>query len=346
MQSTVKVGINGFGRIGRAVFRVNHENPRFEVVAINDINPDAANLAYTLKYDTEYGRFKGGVDVSGGGLIVDGQKISVFHKSAIDDVPWADLGCEVVIDASGVHTNVEAAPEVISSGVNKVVVTHTYEGLVDFTMVLGVNEEDYDPSSQHVISSSICDSVAASPLIKLIDDKVGIDSGFLTTLHPWLSYQNVLDGPSISWTWPGQLYHHFAVGRSSVGTLIPKPTSAVQAISMVLPDVAEKLQCMSFRIPTPVVGAANLYLHLKEDTTVEAVHEWIEESIRSQSWPIFNTTLEPLVSVDFVGTSESLTLDKRWTEMSSPRHLFLVFWYDNEWGYASRVVDTVCLVSK
>jgi glyceraldehyde 3-phosphate dehydrogenase len=232
------------------------------------------------------------------------------------------------------------APEVIKRGVKKVVITHSPEQ-VDHTIVFGANEETYRPQEHHVISSSICDAVAVAPVLKVIQKEFGLDSGFLTTLHPWLAYQNLLDGPSISWAAPGTIYGHYAMGRASTGSLIPKPTSAVDATVKVLPAIRGKLQCMSFRIPVQTVGAANLYLNLERQATVDDVHAAFEHREAAQKVPVLHNNREPLVSVDFAETNYSAVIDQRWTAITGGRHLYLVLWYDNEWGYSSRVVDLV-----
>ena len=334
----LRVSINGFGRIGRALFRINHQRQLFDIAAINDINPDINNTAYLLNYDSYYGRFYTEATADDRHLIVDGKRIPVFCEPCIQDVPWESLGVDIVIDASGVHDNVLAATELIARGVKKVVITHSPDE-VDHTIVLGANEETYDPDHHHVVSSSICDSVAIAPVLRIIDEAFGIESGFLTTLHPWLQYQNLLDGPSVSWARPGKIYYHYAVGRASPGSLIPKPTSAVEATQKVLPQLNGVLQCMSFRVPTPVVGAANLYLRLEQDVELEQVHAQFERFVEEQKWPILKNTIEPLVSVDFVGTEYSAIVDHRWTALAGSRHLYLVLWYDNEWGYSCRVLD-------
>jgi glyceraldehyde 3-phosphate dehydrogenase len=338
-----RAAIVGFGRIGRAIFRANHKKKYFEIAAINDINPDINNLSYLLQYDSHYGRFEGSVSADDRYLVVDGCQIPVFCETNISTVDWKNLEIDVVIDASGVHDNVLAAPKLIADGVPKIVITHSPDE-VDHTIVFGVNENTYRPDEHNVVSSSICDAVAVAPVLRVIHDAVGIDSGFLTTLHPWLSYQNVLDGPSISWASPGTIYHHYAVGRASPGCLIPKPTSAVEATVKVLPEIDGLLQCMSFRIPTPVVGIANIYLQLSRGVEIAEVHSLFEEAARNQSRQVFSNNIDPLVSVDFVGSPFSAVVDHRWTALAGDRHLNLVLWYDNEWGYSSRVLDVAQLV--
>lgn len=340
-----RIGLVGFGRIGRSIFRINEENPRFDIVAINDINPETNNLAYLLQYDSTYGKFGQNVTSKDDFLHVNGKKVQVFHKHHIQDVPWKDLGVDIVIDASGIHDNVLAAPKLIQTGIKKVIVTHSPKE-VDTTIVFGANEGSYDPAKHHIISSSICDAVSVSPVLNLIDKEFGLKFGFLTTLHPWLSYQNLLDGPSLSWALPGELYYHYAIGRSSVGSMIPKPTSAIEATTKVLPHLDGLMRSMSFRIPTPVVGIANLYLTLNKQTDKESVIELFRNAERSQKHKIIHSNDEPLVSIDFTGSPYSATVDNRWIEVAGKEHLYLVLWYDNEWGYSNRVLDVVELAAE
>ncbi len=334
----MRIALNGFGRIGRAIYRINHKNPFCDIAAVNDINPDANNMAYLLRYDSTYGRFEGSVEADDSHMIVDGKAIRLFHQARIQDVRWDQLELDLVIDASGVHDNVLAAPEIVKLGVPKIIVTHSPPE-VDHTIVFGANEETYRPERHHVVSSSICDAVAVAPVLKQISDKIGIQAGFLTTLHPWLAYQNLLDGPSISWAMPGQLYPHYTIGRASPGSLIPKPTSAIEATSKVLPGLTGSMQCMSFRVPTQTVGAANLYLTLTRPTTLKEVIDLFESCEATQRLPIIHNNREPIVSVDIAGTEYSAVIDHRWTALADSTHLYLVLWYDNEWAYSRRVTD-------
>ncbi|CAM9946247.1 unnamed protein product, partial [Chrysoparadoxa australica] len=219
----IKVGINGFGRIGRAIFRNNLDKNFFEVVAINDINPDNGNIAYTLNFDTLYDRLDQPFKIDGNAMVkADGtSRIEISHKHSIADVDWASHGVDFVIDASGVYQNVLDAQKLIKTGaVKKVFVTHSPKD-VDFTMVLGANEHLLDLQKHHVISTSICDATAIAPVTKAVHEKFGISHGYATTLHPWLNYQNLMDGPASSWSVPGEIYHHYALGRSAIGNMIP-----------------------------------------------------------------------------------------------------------------------------
>jgi len=337
----IKIGINGLGRIGRAIFRIIDLFDDLEVVAINDVNPEIANIVYLIKYDSYYGRFKYNIKHDDKFIYFNGgTKIKVFREKDISEVNWASAGCDVVIESSGVHGNLAKLPELIYAGIKKVVVTYA-PSEIDNTILLGANENDYDPDNHHIISSSICDVVAFAPVYKLINDTFGVKSGFLKTLHPWLSYQNLLDGPSFSWNMPGKLYHHYVLGRASTASIIPKPTTAIQAADKIFPGIIEKMRCYSFRIPTPVVGAADITFQLASKVRINDLLDTIHQYERKQRWPILYLNSEPLVSVDFTGTDYSAIIDNRWIEIINGELLNLTLWYDNEWGYSRRVVDVV-----
>ena len=341
----VRVGINGFGRIGRAIFRANCEKGAFEIVAVNDINPDIGNIAYTVNYDSLYDRLADPlrVDAEAGVLHNGRDRIRVFHESSIDEVPWGEAGVDIVIDASGVFANVLAARNVAGKGgVQKVIVTHSPDSGVDFTMVLGANEHLLDLDRHDVIASSICDATALAPVMRVVQESFGVASGYVTTLHPWLNYQNLMDGPASSWSVPGDIYHHYALGRSVVGNIIPKPTSAIRATCRVLEAVPEEIiGSFSYRTPTAIVGSADVTLVTERPVSRDDVVAALREAERDQRWSILHTSLEPLVSLDFKKSEFSAVVDERWTDVVGEHMVKLVLWYDNEWGYASRVVDQV-----
>ena len=338
----LKVGINGFGRIGRAIFRTNMNKKLFEIVAINDINTDVENIAYQLNYDTLYDQLKDKFKVDKGHIYNGNYDLKVFNENHIDDVDWKSKGVDIVIDASGILDNVLRGHATIEKqAVKKVVVTHS-PNEVDFTMVLGANEDKLDLSKHHVISSSICDATAIGPVLKIIKDNFGISSGHLTTLHPWLGYQNLMDGPASSWSVPGEIYHHFALGRSAIGNMIPKPTSALSASCKVVDGISpELIGSYSIRTPTHIVGCADITLVLKENTTQDNVIKAFEEYSNTQKWDIVNNNFEPLISLDFKGSEFSANVDHRFTSLIQGNMLKLVLWYDNEWGYATKVCEQV-----
>jgi glyceraldehyde 3-phosphate dehydrogenase len=338
----LKVGINGFGRIGRAILRINALKNNFKIVAINDINPDTENLAYLLNYDSQYGRFSGEIGVNNDSeMIVNGNLIKVFHEAIISNVPWDDMDVDVVIDASGIQNNVIESRNCLRGSVKNVIITHTPPvSDIDFSFVFGVNDDGFDYKRHKIISSSICDVIAFTPVAKNIEMHFGIKHVFITTLHPWLQYQNLLDGPSASVRYPGATYHAYVLGRASTNSLIPKPTTVGSASLYVLPFLKDKISCYSFRVPIGHVSSADLTFELGKKVTKEVINDLFKE-LANKNNKVFGYNEEPLVSMDFAQTEQSVIVDGRWTNVLNDRYLKLVIWYDNEWGYSSKVVDTV-----
>jgi glyceraldehyde 3-phosphate dehydrogenase len=340
----MKVGINGLGRIGRAIYRRSLEMDDIEICIINEANPDIRNIAYTLNYDTIYGPLRNPVVVDGDNLVVEGEgKIAVTNHSKISDVPWNDYDVDYVIESTGLKSNVSDSHTLINQNVcRRVFVTHAPSENVDFTMVLGCNENLIDIQKHKVIATSICDATAIAPIMELLDQKIGIKAGHVTTLHPWLSYQNLMDGSSSSWSVPGEIYHHYALGRSVVGNLIPKPTSAITATTQVLSRIKEEsIGSFSYRTPTAIVGSADLTLNLAQDVSVDDVNDILTEFKNNQKWDILQIMADPLVSLDFVNNPHSAVVDSRWTSVVGGNLLKMVLWYDNEAGYSMRVLDQI-----
>ncbi|MBX3154703.1 MAG: aldehyde dehydrogenase [Deltaproteobacteria bacterium] len=339
--SELRVGLNGFGRIGRAITRILLQRRGHRLVHVNDINQDTANLAYLLKYDTTYGRLSENVTGSEDTLTIDDQRIRVTHHADLSEVDWRDV--DVVIEATGVSRNEQQAQSV-AARVGTVLVTHACPS-ADFTLVFGATETQFDPKKHRVVSTSICDAIAIAPVVKALREAFGIECGFVTTLHPWLSYQNLMDGPARSQAYPGNVYSHYPLGRASIGALIPKPTTVVSACERILPEIAGKLRCMSYRVPTPCVSSADMSLHLEASATEAQVLERLEALRASQgARKVVRITDEPLVSVDYLGDDHSCIIDTRWLMLNGGRQLKVVLWYDNEWGYSSRVVDALDLL--
>jgi len=337
----IKVGINGFGRIGRALTRMNLKHQQYELVAINDIDPDINNLAYLLKYDTTYGKLDNAkIEVENGFLIINSKKMKVFSEKTISKIPWHEMGVDIIVDASGVFQNVLDSIILLEQGIKKVIITHSPNRGVDFTYMDGVNERDYDPTAHHIISSSICDANAVAPFYKMIDDSFGIELGEVTTLHPWLSYQNLLDGTIQSVASPGHLWSDYALGRSSIGTLIPKATTLGRAMENVIPGITQKIHSSSFRIPTSIVSAAEGVFLLKNKTSLKEISQCIEK-YRSRYPNVLVTDDRSLVSIDYLGAEYGATIDMRWLYLNNDIMLKFVLWYDNEWGYASRIYKMI-----
>lgn len=334
-----RVLINGLGRIGRAIVRINLEKDIFDLVAINDINPDIKNMAYLMKYDCTYGKLNLDVNTDGDNLIIGDKKIKVTHVEEIKDVDF--VGIDIVIDASGIKKNINQIEEMAdTSSVNRFIITNIDSKKAQ-NIVFGVNEKELLDGNKKIISSSICDVVSLGAIYDIITKHYNIESGFLVTLHPWLSYQNLLDGPAKSWSQPGDVYSHYALGRASTQNLIPKSTSAIRALSNVFPGAMDKLCCMSYRTPTQIVSSAVLTLVLNQNTSKEELVSLFEHAEATQKYNIIETTDEPLISIDYVKNDHSAIIDTRWIQVNNGNHIELVYWYDNEWGYSSRIVDIV-----
>ena len=337
----IRVGINGFGRIGRAFFRINLKNKLYKIEAINDIDPDVSNIAYLLQYDSTYGKIDEKVTVNGNKIKVGDKTISVYNENQISSVPWETHNIDVVIDSSGIHDNVINSKRLIGR-VKKVIVTHSPKDGVDITLMNGVNEKKYKPYDHHIISSSICDANAVSPFIKIIEESFGIENGNITTLHPWLSYQNLLDGNLKSISSPGHFWTDYALGRSSLNAMIPKKTSLMSALNKVFKNINSKINAMSFRTPTSIVSIADGTFLLKENVSKNDVIETLR--IFSKQYPsVIYLNERPLVSVDFLKSEFASNIDLRWLDING-KLLKFVIWYDNEWGYASVTYNLVNLI--
>ena len=343
----LNVGINGFGRIGRAILRLNEKNNIFNLVVINDTNPSNENLKYMLKYDSTYGVFDKTLEADDNSITIDSnESIPIHHEEKISDVPWDDYSTDIVIDSSGIHENLFFKNELKSKGVKHQIVTNTPDSdEIDSYIILGVNEDVLDQDS-FLISSSICDASAVAPVLNVLNKKYGIEHGFLTTLHPWLSYQNLLDGPSRSFAYPGTIIDNFTLGRASLNAIIPKTTSAIRASGKVLEYLNDKFQSLSFRVPTSIVSTADISVKIENHVNKEEIINLFKKEEEEQNLKIYKNNFDPLISTDFVKSEYSAIIDHRWTDINESNYLKLVLWYDNEWGYSSRVVDLVKVLEK
>jgi glyceraldehyde 3-phosphate dehydrogenase len=330
-----RLAINGFGRIGRALTKINYLSKQFDLVAINDINPYLDNMAYLFKYDSTYGVFPSVVEHENNSLIIDGKAIHYSSEENLADVDWEALGVDIIIDSSGVSSNVSAAKKITeTTTVQYVVITHSTEESHK-EIIMGINEETLTKSDT-VISNSICDANAISHILKWIDNEYGIDSGAITTLHPWLSYQNLTDSPSISQTNPGSIWHEFSLGRSSTHSLIPKNTTAMSAAEKVLPNLQGKIMSFSYRIPTNIVATADITLKLETIPTLNKLKSFLSQKADDSPYVRINT--ESLISIDYERESNSAVIDEPWLKVENGL-IKVVLWYDNEWGYSSRAID-------
>lgn len=343
----IRVGINGFGRIGRCIARQLQSEPASKLVAVNDLAESIDNFIYLYNYDSTYGRAPVFAErADGAGVFrIGGQEVRFSSHARVADVPWEEAGVDIVVDATGVHDNVLGARELTDSGrARKAIVTHSPDSGVDRYIIMGVNDGDYDPARDHVVSTTICDANAVAHALKALDERFGIVRGFVTTLHPWLSYQNLVDGPVTWQAIPGSYWKDFSLGRSSVNTLIPKNTTVVTALRPVLPHIQARLSGFSFRTPTQIVCAADLTIQIAQPTTAEALLRWLEE--RFAGSPYVLVSHDARVGMDFTAETWSAAIDARWVQVLDGTLVKLVLWYDNEWAYSARVVDMIRLMAR
>ena len=343
----IKIGLNGFGRIGRSITRIVSNAKDIKLVVVNEINQDIENLAYLIKYDTIYGKLNKKVRVSKNKNIIqiDDNKIKFFSKTKIHEVEWNKFGIDLLIDATGTEINVINSRKVLGKKLSKVIITHSPDKYVDNTLILGVNEESYNYKKQHIISSSICDASAIGPVLSILDRKFGIQKGFITTLHPRLSYQNLMDGSLQSVSSPGHNWKDYSLGRDSIANLIPKNTTAIKAVNKCLKNLVGKIDGISFRVPTAIVCGSDLTIELKKEVTVEKISQLFKILSKKKN-SIFGYQEECLVSIDHKGTTKSVIIDSNYIKILKKRLLKMVIWYDNEWGYSNRVLDISRLILK
>lgn len=329
----VKVGINGFGRIGRNVFRAALNNPNVEIVAINDLT-DVSTLAHLLKYDTTHGRLDATVESGEGALFVNGKQIKVFAERDPGNLPWASVGAEIVVESTGIFTAKEKAEAHMKGGAKKVIISAPASN-EDITIVMGVNDDQYDASKHHIISNASCTTNCLAPFAKVLNDKFGIVKGMMSTIHSYTNDQQVLDLP----------HKDLRRARAAAENIIPSTTGAAKAVSLVLPELKGKLNGMAFRVPTPNVSVTDLVAELKVNVTVEEVNAALKEAANGLLKNILFYTEEPLVSSDFNGDPASSTIDALSTMVVGDNLVKVVSWYDNEWGYSNRVVDLAAFIA-
>jgi glyceraldehyde 3-phosphate dehydrogenase len=324
----VKVGINGFGRIGRNVFRAARGRRDLEIVAVNDIT-DPATLAHLLKYDSILGTYAGDVSPDGDALKVDGARIKVFAEKDPANLPWKDLGIDIVIESTGLFTDANKAKVHIDKGGARKVIISAPAKNEDITIVLGVNGERYDPRQHHVVSNASCTTNCLAPVAKVIHDSFGIEAGLMTTIHSYTSDQRLLDAPH------KDLRRTRAAGLS----VIPTTTGAATAMALVMPELKGRFHGISLRVPTPNVSLVDLAVTTRDAVSAETINEALREAAASDLKGILAVTEEELVSSDFKGNPYSSIVDAPLTMVIGDRHGKVFAWYDNEWGYSCRVVD-------
>ena len=331
---SVKVGINGFGRIGRNFFRAAKQQGKdWDFVAVNDIT-DAATLAHLLKYDSVLGTYAGDVSTGGSGIVVDGDELRVIAERDPANLPWKELGAEIVIESTGLFTKREDADKHLTAGAEKVIISAPAKG-EDLTVVLGVNDDRYDPANHHVISNASCTTNCVAPMAKVLDDTFGIEQGFMTTIHAYTNDQQILDLP----------HKDLRRARAAAVNIIPTTTGAAKATGLVLDHLKGKLDGISMRVPVPDGSVTDLVAQVRGEPSIEAVNEAFRAA--AESGPLAGKlvyTEDPIVSSDIVGTPPSCTFDAAST-MVMGNTVKIVGWYDNEWGYSNRLVDLVELVA-
>lgn len=330
----VKIGINGFGRIGRMVFRKAIGDPEIEVVAVNATYP-AATLAHLVKYDTIHGRLDATVEAKEDALIVNGKVTKLLADRDPERLPWGELGVDIVIEATGKFRDREGASKHLKAGAKKVIITAPGKD-EDVTLVMGVNEHVYDPEKHHIISGASCTTNCLAPVVKVLHEAFGIENGLMTTVHAYTNDQNNLDNP----------HKDLRRARACAQSIIPTTTGAAKAVGKVLPELAGRLNGIALRVPTPNVSIVDLVADLKTDVTVEDVNRVLREASEGPMHPYLLYTEEPLVSSDFIGTEQSAIVDGLSTMVMGSRKVKVLAWYDNEWGYSCRMLDLAKFVAK
>jgi glyceraldehyde 3-phosphate dehydrogenase len=330
-----KIGINGFGRIGRNLFRAAFGDAALDIVAVNDIT-DAKTLAHLLKYDSVHGAFKGTVEAKDQSLVVNGKEIKVLASKDPAALPWKDLGVEVVVESTGRFTDRASAAKHLEAGAKKVIISAPAKD-EDITIVLGVNETRYDPAKHHVISNASCTTNCLAPVAKVLMQICGIKHGLMTTIHSYTNDQSILDLP----------HKDLRRARAAAMSMIPTSTGAAKAVGLVLPELKGKIHGLAIRVPTPNVSVVDLVVETEKPVTAEAVNAALRKAAEGELKGILGYTDEPLVSIDFNGNPLSSIVDGLSTSVVDGTLVKVLSWYDNEWGYSCRVRDLIkYIVSK
>ena len=331
---TIRVGINGFGRIGRNFFRaLKEQGADLDVVAVNDLT-DTKTLAHLLKYDSIMGRFPGEVTAGEGTIVVDGKEIKVLAERNPADLPWGDLGVDIVVESTGFFTDATKAKAHIDGGAKKVVISAPAKN-EDGTFVIGVNEQDYDPANHNIISNASCTTNCLAPLAKVLNDNFGIERGIMTTIHAYTGDQRLQDAP----------HSDLRRARAAALNMIPTKTGAAQAVALVIPELKGKFDGLAVRVPTPTCSLTDLTFEASKDVTVEEIQAAVKAAAEGPLEGILKYTEDPIVSTDIVGDSHSSIFDATETKVIG-RLVKVLSWYDNEWGYSNRLVDLTELVAE
>ncbi len=330
----IKVGINGFGRIGRNAFRAALGNPDVEIIAVNDLT-DAETLAHLLKYDSVHGKLNAEVKVEKDSILVNGKPIKVLAERDPAALPWGALGVQVVVESTGRFTDADKAAAHIKAGAKKVIISAPAKG-EDITIVMGVNEEKYDPATHNILSNASCTTNCLAPMAKVVHETFGIKHGMMTTVHSYTNDQQILDLP----------HKDLRRARAAGLSIIPTTTGAAKAVALVLPELKGKLNGFALRVPTPNVSITDLVAEMEKPVTAEEVNAALKAAANGPLKGILEYCDEPLVSKDFNGNAHSCIVDALSTMVVDGTQLKVIGWYDNEWGYSNRVIDLIAYIGK
>ena len=329
----VKVGINGFGRIGRNIFRTSLGDPDIDFVAVNDLT-DTKTLAHLLKYDSVLGNLEQSITSTENGISVEGEEFRVFSQRDPAAIDWESVGAEIVVESTGIFTKAEDAKKHLRGPVKKVIISAPAKN-EDITIVLGVNEDKYDPAAHHIISNASCTTNCLAPLAKVVHEKFGIRSAQMTTIHSYTNDQQLLDLP----------HKDLRRARAAALSMIPTSTGAAKAVALVLPELKGKFDGISVRVPTPNVSLVDVVIDVEKETTAEEVNRAFKDAANEELQGILEYCEEPLVSVDFRKNSNSSIVDAEYTKVIGGKMLKVLSWYDNEWGYSCRVRDLIKFIA-
>jgi glyceraldehyde 3-phosphate dehydrogenase len=330
----IKIGINGFGRIGRCIVRAGWKNPELEFVCINDIT-DPPTLAHLLKYDSVHGRMDAKVEAAESAVVIDGKKVRITAIKNPAELPWNDLGVDIALECTGLFTERDKAANHLKAGAKKVVISAPAKG-EDLTVVMGVNHDKYDPRSHHILSNASCTTNCLAPMAKVIHDTFGIERGLMTTIHSYTNDQRILDLP----------HRDLRRARAAAMSMIPTTTGAAKAVGLVLPELKGKLDGMAIRVPTPNVSVVDLVAIVNKTVTAKEVNQALKEAAAGKMKGVLAVFDEPLVSIDFNGTTTSSNVDAGLTSVLEGNLLKVLSWYDNESGFSNRMVDLCLLLGR
>jgi len=329
-----KVAINGFGRIGRNFFRASHEQTDFEIVAINDIT-SPATLAHLLKYDSIFGKFNKEVEVKEDSIVIDGKEVNVFAQKDPSDLPWQGLGIDLVVEATGLFRKRNDAAKHLKAGAKKVIISAPATE-PDITIVMGVNDSEYDHATHHIISNASCTTNCVAPVTKVLHDHFKVTRGNMTTIHSYTNDQRILDLP----------HSDLRRARAAAMNIIPTTTGAAKAIGLVIPELKGKITGSAIRVPTPNASLVDLVVDLEKSTSFDELNRLFKEASENELKGILDYSTDPLVSTDIIGNSHSSIIDSEFVTIISEDMVKILAWYDNEWGYSCRLKDLITKICK